>query len=136
MTETRKFDPVFFKYVLIASVIVLIAAFYPVYTYASSLQIKSIIYGYLLSLINVLVGYGLTGIAFDKKVKSFMIIVFGGMVVRMFLVAVLLLVLLYIVQLDAWSLVASVFFFYFLFISIEIKFLYKKSSEGKTNTNS
>lgn len=136
MTEIRKFDPLFFKYVLIASVIVLIAAFYPVYVYASSLQIKSIIYGYLLSLINVLVGYGLTGIAFDKKVKSFMVIVFGGMVVRMFLVAVLLLVLLYIVQLDAWSLVASVFFFYFLFISIEIKFLYKKSSESKTNTNS
>ena len=134
MTEIRKFDPLFFKYILIASVIVLIAAFYPVYVYASSLQIKSIIYGYLLSVINVLAGYGLTGIAFDKKVKSFMIIVFGGMIVRMFLVAALLLLLLYIARLDEISLVASVFFFYFLFISIEIKFLYKKSSESKTNS--
>jgi hypothetical protein len=134
VTEIRKFDPLFFKYILIASVIVLIAAFYPVYVYASSLQIKSIIYGYLLSVINVLAGYGLTGIAFDKKVKSFMIIVFGGMIVRMFLVAALLLLLLYIARLDEISLVASVFFFYFLFISIEIKFLYKKSSESKTNS--
>jgi len=136
VTEIRKFDTVFLRYVLYASLIVFIAAYYPVYKYASSLQISSIIYGYLISLINVLIGYGLTGIAFDKKIKSFMVIVFGGMIVRMFLVAVLLLILLYISQLDTTSLVASVFFFYFLFIAIEIKFLYKKSSESKTNSNS
>lgn len=136
MERIKKFDIAFLRYVLYASLIVFIAAYYPVYKYASSLQISSIIYGYLISLINVLIGYGLTGIAFEKKVKSFMIIVFGGMVLRMLLVTALLLILLYIAHLDEVSLVASVFFFYFLFISIEIKFLYKKSSESKIHTNS
>jgi len=134
MSVIKKYDTAFLRYVLYASLIVFIAAYYPVYKYASSLQISSIIYGYLISLVNVLIGYGLTGIAFEKKVKSFMVIVFGGMLVRMLLVAVLLLILLYIAQLDAASLVASVFFFYFLFISIEIKFLFKKSSENKINS--
>ena len=136
MSVIKKYDTAFLRYVLYASLIVFIAAYYPVYKYASSLQISSIIYGYLISLVNVLIGYGLTGIAFEKKVKSFMVIVFGGMLVRMLLVAVLLLILLYIAKLDAASLVASVFFFYFLFISIEIKFLFKKSSESKINSNS
>lgn len=135
MNEIKKFDTAFLRYVLYASLIVLAAAFYPVYKYASSLQTSSIVYGYLISLINVMIGYGLNSIAFEKKVKSFMVIVFGGMAVRMLAVAVLLLILLYILHLDAVSLVASVFFFYFLFISIEIKFLYKKSSESKTIKN-
>lgn len=135
MSEIKKFDSVFLKYVVYSSLIVFAIAFYPVYKYASSLQLISAVYGYLISVINVLAGYGLNSIAFEKKVKSFMVIVFGGMALRMLLVAVLLLVLLYAVKLDPVSLVASVFFFYFLFISIEIKFLYKKSSTGKKNTN-
>jgi hypothetical protein len=135
MSEIKKFDSAFIRYVLYASLIVFVAAYYPVNKYASSLQTSSIIYGYLISLVNVLIGYGLNGIAFEKKVKSFMVIVFGGMIARMLLVAGLLLILLYLAQLDAMSLTASVFFFYFLFIAIEIKFLYKKSSESKKNTN-
>jgi hypothetical protein len=136
MNVIKKYDTAFLRYVLYASLIVFIAAYFPLYKYASSLQISSVIYGYLISLINVLIGYGLIIKAFDIKVKSFMVIVFGGMVVRMFLVGTALLILLYIAHLDAMSLVASVFFFYFLFISIEFKFLYKKSSESKVNSNS
>ncbi len=131
VTQIRKFDPAFLKYVLYASVIVLIVSFYPVYMYLSPAQIMAIIYGYLLSLLNVIIGYALISNAFEKKTKSFMIIVFGGMGVRMLLVAIMLLILLYIVQLEPVSLVSSVFFFYFLFMAIEIKFIYKKSS--KTN---
>lgn len=130
MTPKKKFDPAFLKYVLYASVIVLVISFYPVYMYLSPEQVKSIIFGYLLSLLNILIGYSLISNAFEKKTKSFMIIVFGGMGVRMLLVAVMLLILLYIVLLEPVSLVSSVFFFYFLFTSIEIKFLYGKSSKA------
>ncbi len=135
MSRAGKFDTSFLRYVIYASLIALAAAFYPVYRYASPLQISSVFYGYLVSLLNVLAGYGLAEIAFEKKVKNFMVIVFGGMVVRMLLVIVVLLILLYAVHLEPVSLVASVFFFYFLFISIEIKFLYKKSAESKAKTN-
>jgi hypothetical protein len=127
MTGIKKFDTAFLKYILIASVIILIIAFYPIITYASPLQVKSILFGYLISLLNVMVGYSMASIGFEKKVRSFMLIVFGGMLVRMLFVAVLLLILLYVAHLEPFSLTASVFFFYFLFISIEIRFLFKKS---------
>jgi hypothetical protein len=130
VTPKKKFDPAFLKYVLYASVIVLIISFYPVYLYLSPEQVKSILFGYLLSLLNILIGYALISNAFEKKQKSFMIIVFGGMGVRMLFVAVVLLILLYIARLEPVSLVSSVFFFYFLFTSIEIKFLYRKSSKA------
>jgi hypothetical protein len=133
VTQIRKFDPAFLKYVLYASIIVLIVSFYPVLVYASPLQLRSIIYGYLISLLNVIIGYALISKGFDKKVKSFMVIVFGGMLVRMVFVAILLFILLYFAQLEPVSLVASVFFFYFLFISIEIIFIHKKSIQNKTN---
>lgn len=130
MTQIKKFDPAFLKYVLYASVIVLIISFYPVYLYLSPEQVKSILFGYLLSLLNILIGYALISNAFEKKTKSFMIIVFGGMGVRMLFVAVMLLILLYIARFETVSLVSSVFFFYFLFTAIEIKFLFRKASKA------
>lgn len=129
----KKFDLGFLIYVLIASFIVFVAASYPVYLYASPEQVESIIYGYLISLVNVVIGFSLNNAALGRKTKSFMVMVFGGMLIRMVIVAVLLLVLLYVAGLEPVMLTASVFFFYFLFISIEIKFLHKKIKTEKQN---
>lgn len=129
----KKFDFGFLKYVLIASIIVFVIASYPVYHYASNRQTESIVYGYLISLVNVVIGFGLNNAALGKKNKSFMVLVFGGMLIRMLIVAALLLVLLYFAKLEPVMLTASVFFFYFLFISIEIKFLHKKINTEKQN---
>jgi hypothetical protein len=129
----KKFDFGFLKYVLIASIIVFVVASYPVYLYASPEQIKAIVYGYLISLVNVVIGFSLNNAALGRKTKSFMVMVFGGMLIRMLIVAVLLLALLYIARLEPVMLTASVFFFYFLFISIEIKFLHKKIKTEKQN---
>jgi hypothetical protein len=129
----KKFDLSFLKYVLIASVLVFVIAAYPVYSYASPEQTESIIYGYLISLVNVVIGFSLNNTALGKKTKSFMVLVFGGMLIRMLIVAALLLVLLYYAKLEPVMLTASVFFFYFLFISIEIKFLHKKIISEKQN---
>jgi hypothetical protein len=133
VAQIRKFDPAFLKYVLTASVIVLIISFYPVYLYLSPAQAVSVLCGYFLSLINVIIGYALISNAIDKKTKSFMIIVFGGMGVRILVIAAVLLILLYVAHLEPVSLVSSVFFFYFLFMSIEIKFLYSRTSNSKLN---
>jgi hypothetical protein len=129
----KKFDFGFLKYVLIASIIVFVVASYPVYLYASPEQIKAIVYGYLISLVNVVIGFSLNNAALGRKTKSFMVMVFGGMLIRMLIVAVLLLALLYIARLEPVMLTVSVFFFYFLFISIEIKFLHKKIKTEKQN---
>ena len=129
----RKFDFGFLKYVLIASIIVFVVISYPVYHYASPEQTEAIIYGYLISLVNVIAGFGLNNAALGRKAKSFMVMVFGGMLIRMLIVAVLLLILLYFAGHEPVMLTASFFFFYFLFISIEIKFLHKKIKTEKQN---
>ena len=129
----RKFDFGFLKYVLIASIVVFVAASYPVYRYSSPEQTEAIVYGYLISLVNVVIGFSLNNAALGRKTKSFMVLVFGGMLIRMLIVAVLLVILLYFAKLEPVMLTASVFFFYFLFISIEIKFLHKKIKTEKQN---
>jgi uncharacterized membrane protein (UPF0136 family) len=121
----------FIKHLVIASIIAFVLAVYPVYAYASKLQVYSIISGYVIGLLNALVGYKLNNLAFNKPVKSFMVIVFGGMGVRMMFIAITILILLYFAKLDEVSLVASVFFFYMLFVALEINYLHRKQLLNK-----
>ena len=125
----------FLKYSLILSLVVLLIAFYPVYVYASKIQVYSIITGYLISLFNIIIGYSLNRSALNKNVKSFMVIVFGSMTLRLVIVAIFLVILLTYTQLDSISLVSSVFFFYFLFVSLEIYFLTKKPGNTTATGN-
>lgn len=124
----KKHDSKFFKYIIIASLIAIVIAVYPVTIYASAVQLYSFVFGYLISLLNALLGYKLNTMAFNRSVKSFMILVFGGMGIRLMIVSLLMLILLQFTSLDAMSLVGSVFFFYVLFITIEIYFLHTKQT--------
>jgi hypothetical protein len=123
--------PNFINQVIIASIISFIIASYPVYAYASELQVYSIICGYLIGLVNAFSGYKLNNMAFNKPVKMFMILVFGGMGIRMMFIAISIVILLYIAKLDEVSLVATVFFFYILFAALEINYLHKKQLLNK-----
>lgn len=135
MAEIKKLDFHFIRNILIASIIVLVISAYPLHLYASANQINSVFYGYLISLINILIGYGFNEIALSKSPKKFMAIVFGSLLFRLMLMSVILLLLLSYTGLDKAALVASMFFFYFLFISLEIHFLYKKSSGRNLKLN-
>jgi hypothetical protein len=126
--EIKKHDAKFFKYTIIASLVTIVIAVYPVTQYASAVQLYSFVSGYLISLLNALLGYKLNTMAFNKSVKSFMVLVFGGMGIRLMMVSIILLILLQFTQLEAMSLVGSVFFFYVLFITIEIYFLHTKQT--------
>ena len=87
--------------------------------------------GYIISLINAIIGYKLNTMAFNKPTKSFMVLVFGGMGIRLIVVMLFLVILIQFTALDSLSLVGSVFFFYTLFISIEIYFLHKIQRQVK-----
>lgn len=127
MPEIKKLDLHFIRNIFIASIIVFIISAYPVHLYASANQIAAIFYGYLTSLINILIGYGFNEIALNKSPKKFMAIVFGSLLFRMMLMSLIIVILLTYTTLDTVSLVGSIFFFYFLFISIEIHYLFKKT---------
>lgn len=120
----------FVKYLLIVSAAVAALGYYPVSLYATEDQIYSFIPGFLISFINALIGYKLSLMAFGKSVKSFMILVFGGMGIRLLIVVILLLILIQFTDLDSLSLAGSVFFFYTIFITLEIFFLHRMSSES------
>jgi hypothetical protein len=122
----------FVKLLLIVSLITFILAAYPVSVYATNVQIYSIALGFLISLINALIGYCLSIKAFGRSVKSFMVMVFGGMGIRLLIVMIFLLLILQFTTMDALSLTGSVFFFYTIFISLEIYFLHKMSRKAKT----
>ena len=128
---TKK-DTNYIKQVLIASIIVIAVSVYPVSLYASKNQVYSFITGYLISLMNAVIGYGLNEMAFKKPVKSFMVIVFGGMGLRIILVGLFLLIAVSFTNLNAFSLVGSVFVFYVLFVTLEILYLHKKQAKPVT----
>jgi hypothetical protein len=116
----------YLKVTAVSSLIVFLILVYPVYKYATWIQVNSFLCGYIISLINGLLGFKLNAMAFEKPVKGFMILVFGGMGLRIIVVMLLLLILLQFSIFESISLISSVFFFYILFISIEIYFLHKK----------
>lgn len=134
MDSTFK-DNNFFKYLAYSSLLIIILASYPVYKYFNIVQINSIIAGYFISLLNAFIGFKLNTMAFSKPTKSFMVLVFGGMGIRLIVVILLLVILMYFTGLDSLSLVGSVFFFYTVFISIEIYFLHKKQLQVKKYKN-
>lgn len=129
--ESKTKQPGFFKYIAISSLLVIVLGAYPVWKYFTATQINSFVFGYIISLINAVIGYKLNTMAFSRPTKSFMVLVFGGMGIRLMVVLLLLLILIQFTSLDSFSLVGSVFFFYTLFISIEIYFLHKKQLQAK-----
>ncbi|MFI5212126.1 MAG: hypothetical protein ACHQIH_04530, partial [Ignavibacteria bacterium] len=88
-------EPNFIKQLTVASLVAIVVASYPVYAYANKVQVYSIICGYIIGLISALAGYKLNELAFKKPVKSFMVIVFGGMGIRMMFIAISIVILLY-----------------------------------------
>jgi hypothetical protein len=117
-------------------VVTAVLASYPVVVYLSQTQLYSVIAGYLISLINALIGYKMNEAAFNKSVKGFMVLVFGGMGLRIIVVGILLLIVIYYTHLDSISLISSVFYFYVLFAALEILYLHKKQLQGKLTTGS
>ncbi|HEY5536941.1 MAG TPA: hypothetical protein VIL99_18650 [Ignavibacteria bacterium] len=83
----------------------------------------SVFSGWILSLANVLLGTKFIVKAIDKDNKRFFTILFGSMVVRLFVTLIFVLIGLLVFKLNEMFFVFSLFGFYFAFIAIEIIFL-------------
>lgn len=120
----------FFKIIFTASLVAVILLAYPAIKYAASVQIYSFIAGFLISLANAVLGFSLNEMAFKKSARSFVIIIVGGMGIRMIILGIFLVILLQFPVFELTSLVATVFFFYILYMSIEIYYLHYKKRTG------
>jgi hypothetical protein len=129
MDLIRKYDLLFIRNLAAASFVILLLSFYPIYIYASNTQIISFLYGYVISMANVLTGFGLIELSMNKNIKRFMVILFGGMFIRIFLSAIVLVLILKYTGTDTTGLVGSFFFFYVIFTVMEMQFVHKKKTQ-------
>lgn len=100
-------------------------------SYASREIVRNAAVADVLSLVNVLFGYVAIEYSFDKSNITFLKIVLGGIGIRLFLMASLVLVLLRYFAFDPLSLTASLLFFYIINLVLEIYLLETKVNVKK-----
>lgn len=104
------------------------ALIYPISQVVEGEVVQSAVAGGVMSVLHVLLGYFAVELGYQKKNTTFLKIVLGGMVVRMFLMAGGVLVLLKGYHYDAFSLMFSLLAYYVVNLVLEIYLLQKKVS--------
>ena len=123
-----KVDWSFPRQVLLAFVIIVGLGSYPMLTYGTDEMITGALTGALLATVNVLLGYAAIEYSFGKSTTTFFKYVLGGMGIRMFVMALALVVLIKFVHMHVGALVGSMGIFYVVFLALEVLFIQKKVS--------
>lgn len=84
---------------------------------------SSILYGIVISTFNFLLGLFSIKFGLEKSQKKFLIIVFGGLVLRLFITFSLIVIALKFLDVTLNSFIFTVFIFYFYYLMIEIFYL-------------
>lgn len=109
--------------VLGAAVVVLA---YPLYRLGSGDAVVAVVVGALLSTANVLAGFLMIELTFEKSYSSFLKAVLGGMGIRMSVLLGLMALGIAVLHLDAMWFSVSLLGFYLLYLVLEILYLQKK----------
>ena len=86
-------------------------------------QFISIILALIFTTLNFLGGILSAKISLNKKEKTFIKIVFGSMVIRLFLMLMLILIVLVFLDINHNSFIFSIFIFYIFYLLIEVFYL-------------
>lgn len=121
-----KIDVSFLKWVAVWYGAALALGFAVLSATDSQIYSRSLLGGSAMSLANFLLGFLSVEFAFDKSHTTFLKIVLGGMALRLFLMALTVLVLIKGYDVDALSLMLTLLGFYALNLTLEIVFLQKK----------
>lgn len=88
----------------------------------------SLFYGFIFSTLNFLLGVLSIHFGFEKSDKIFLIIVFGGLVIRLFLMLILIVIALEFLFVRLNSFIFTTFIFYFYYLIVEIFILNQKKN--------
>lgn len=88
----------------------------------------SLFYGFLFPTFNFFIGYLSIHFGLDKSDKIFLIIVFGGLIVRLFLMLILIVIALKFLFVSLNSFIFTTFIFYFYYLLVEIFALTRKKN--------
>src|SRR5438067_1923883 len=128
-----KIDWSFPRQILIALVIVSAAGAYPLVVFGDKEITRAAIAGALLTTINVLLGFVAIEYSFDRSATTFFTYVLGGMGVRMFVMAGILVILIKVFSFHVTALIASMGILYAIFLMLEILYIQKKVQRKQDN---
>lgn len=126
MSVGKKFEFGFLLQIAAASIVVGGLASYPLLTYGTTEIVNASMIGFGLSIMNVLLGYAALEISAGRSYTVFVQIVLGGIAVRLFLMASVLLVLIWLVKVHAIALVVSLFVMYVIFLGLEVLYIHNQ----------
>ena len=121
-----KIDWTFLRWVALYAVVVAGLIYYPVSEMVTDEVLSSIEAGGWMSLLYILLGYVTVELGYKRRNTTFLKIVLGGMVLRLFLMTGVVLVLLMMYKYDAFSLMLSLLAYYAINLALEIYLLQKK----------
>lgn len=88
----------------------------------------SLLYGFLFPTFNFILGYWSIQFGLEKSDKIFLIIVFGGLIVRLFMMLILIVTALKLLFVSLNSFIFTTFIFYFYYLLVEIFVLTRKKN--------
>ena len=88
----------------------------------------SLFYGFIFPTINFFLGVLSIHFGFEKSDKIFLIIVFGGLVIRLFLMFILIVIAIQFLFVRLNSFIFTTFIFYFYYLIVEIFILNQKKN--------
>lgn len=88
----------------------------------------SLFYGFIFSTINFFLGVLSIHFGFEKSDKIFLIIVFGGLAIRLFLMFILIVIAIQFLFVRLNSFIFTTFIFYFYYLIVEIFILNQKKN--------
>jgi hypothetical protein len=121
-----KVDWGFLKLVALVFLGVAILVVVPLSIYTNRELVRSVVAGGVASLFHLLLGYAFIEYGFEKSNTTFLKVILGGTLARMFLLVGIVLLLVRVYQFQATSLMISLLLFYVLNLFLEIHLLQKK----------
>ncbi len=90
---------------------------------------KSIVIGWLIVFVNIVIGLIAFNLSKDKENKSFLKIYFGGMIIRLLLLLMIIFITLKFIGINPISFLFSLFIFYVINQIIELRYIIRSFSK-------
>ena len=101
----------------------LILAGYTLFAASNKIIFKSILFGDFLAFLNFILGSMFVSWGLNRPNKEFLASLFGGLLIRLSLLLILLTSTLIFLEINEISFIFSILFFYFFYVIIEIIYL-------------
>lgn len=115
--------------IVLLSAVILALSFVLMFLLDLKIYIAPLLFGWLLSFLNVMMGGLVITRSVRQKGTGFINKVLLSLVIRVFTITCMLLFLIYVLKVEKISLAISFFFFYIIFLILEISFLSGNSNK-------